>query len=379
MAGDTTVFLHVGLRKSGTTYLQHGLRASTRTLSEQGVDLVHADRDRFVADVVAPLRRFGASGEPDDRASAEQAVAGLATLLGEGPNRRKLISLEDLAELPETAVALLLRGLERAPTACDVHVVVTARHWGYTIPSEWQQSVKERGTRPYAGFVTAVRERRPAAEEFLTRQHLPDLLRRWSAGLAPDRVHLVAVPPSSRAEGTLQELFCGVVGVDPTSLRMPEQSLNASLSLAQAEMLRRVNRQLGDRMPKAGGVYKEGVRAWLARGSLMAHERSPILLPADALEWCVAETGRQLDEVRALGVDLVGDPDDLLADPAAPSGPSRPSQADVAAVAVSTVADLTALRWSEQEAGAGPARPTPSVAPSWRTRLSRRLSRRPPR
>ncbi len=311
---------------------------------------------------VRPLRRFAATG---DDTAARAGLRELVARLRERTDVRHLITLEDLAELPAEAVALLLEELREL----DVHVVVTARHWGLTIPSEWQQDVKERGTRPYAAFVAAVRARRPASRTFRARQELPEILRRWSVGLAPDHVHVIAVPPSSRTTGTLLELFCGVIGIEPDTLAMPEPGINASLSLAQAEMLRQVNAELGDRMPKAGGVYKEGVRAWLSRGSLMQHERTPILLPANAVDWCVGETRRQRDEVLALGIDLLGDSDDLLADPGAASGPASPDVADVAAVAISTVADLTDLRWSEREEGRSSATERPEPRPRSRSAL----------
>ncbi|MEQ6902722.1 hypothetical protein [Nocardioides sp. YIM 152588] len=338
----TRVFLHVGTRKSGTTYLQRSLRRSFDALAEQGVNLLYPDRDEHARHQVVPLRR-AASGDPDATATAEAAVADLAGWIRERPTMTHVLTNEDLGELPRRSVDLLLDGLAEF----EVHLVLTARHWGRTLPSEWQQCMKQRDTVTYTEFLTAARDRTRGARRFLARQDVPGMLDRWGGRLPRERVHVIAVPPPDRAEDTLVDLFSGLVGFDPATLQVPDEAANQSISLPQAEMLRRVNIELDGRM--RGDAYSRGVREWLARKCLMRQERSSVRLPAEHVEWCAAATREQYDGMLAREVDLIGNPADLVMDAAGTTGPDRvePDQGDVLATAVATIADLTEARWNE--------------------------------
>ncbi len=337
----STVFLHIGTRKSGTSYLQKALRESDRELASQGLDLTFKTRKGHVERQLVPLKQYAATGDAE---LARQAVEPMVRRIAAHPELRHLVTLEDLAELPQP-VADAMAGALRDH---ELHLVVTARHWGATIPSEWQQCVKERDTVSYRDFITAIQRRTPAAEQFLERQDLPRLLRRWGGSLDASRVHVVAVPPSSRTgEGSLVDLFCGLLGVDPASLRLPPGRINASISLDQAELLRRVNLELGDRLPFEDGSYQVGVREWLTRGTLMKHYTSPIRIPHDFGDWCLEEIRAQHAGIVDLGVDLVGDPADLLPS-TLETGPDSVPEPEVLAAAITALADLGALQWKEQ-------------------------------
>lgn len=335
---QTLVFLHVGTRKSGTSYLQLALRKSIDALSDQGVALMFRTRDANVRRQLLPLRELVATGDPS---AAEAAMRWTARRIRQRPDDRHLITLEDLAELPEAAIKVMVDGLSEF----DVRVIVTARHWGVTIPSEWQQRVKERHTGTYREFVEDIRERRgPEAELFLARQDVPAIVERWAAH-AP--VTVVAVPPSTRTEGTLVELFSELIGVDPTTVTGPRASINQSLTMAQAEMLRRVNIELGDRLPEPAHSYRVGMREWLTRRSLMRHRGPSIRLPEELLPWCRAVTAQQLEALKATGARIVGDPADLVAGPDLETGSDVVTDGELAAIAITTLADLGADRWRE--------------------------------
>ncbi len=337
------VYLHIGTRKSGTSYLQKALRESVETLRSQDVELAFKTRKGQVVRQLRPLQQYAAGG---DRGPAEASVVAMADKMRRHPDLTHLVTLEDLAELPAPAASLMLEALADV----DLHVVVTARHWGYTIPSEWQQCVKERDTVTYADFVTAIRDRTPDAEKFLDRQDLPSLVERWGATVEPDHLHVIAVPPSSRTDGTLLQLFCGLVGIDPETLKIPRGTINQSIQLDQAETLRRVNVALGERLPDLDTDYRFGVREWLTRASLMSRAQSSIRLPAEFGEWCAAEARAQYDGLLALGVDLIGDPADLLLPDDFATAGDEVSDAEVAQVAVDALADLAALHWKDLNA-----------------------------
>lgn len=336
MSAARRVYLHVGARKSGTTSLQQALIASADVLDEHGVHLLLPDREVARRQLMEPLRTLRSADTAEARDGVREAVDALREEIAAHDAEIHLLSVETLAEMPRTVTDLVVEGL----AGLEVHVVVTARHWGLTIPSEWQQGVKSRLKITLPDFVTAIQERGDAAAGFLARQDVPDIVERWGSLLPRDQVHVVAVPPRSTTGATLVDLFCGVVGFDPELLEMPGGDLNTSLSLGQAELVRRVNTVLGDRLPLTGGHYQEAIRRWVVRGGLMKQERSSIRLPTECAGWAVAEAQRQLDAILASGVDLVGRAEDLLPAADAPTGPLEVSDEEIARVAVETIADL---------------------------------------
>ncbi|MFT4288661.1 hypothetical protein [Nocardioides sp.] len=334
-----TVFLHVGTRKSATTYLQLGLKASRGALAAEGVQVAALTQSDF-KHLVPGLRRWANFGEEQ---GGRLAVDYLVQQLQRRPGRAQVVSVEALAELPGYVVDDLVTAVTSA--GFDVQVIVTARHWGLIIPSEWQQRIKQRGTQTYADFVAAIRD--GGDDLFVRRQDLADIARRWGALIPPERVHVIACPPPTRTEGTLLELFCGILGVPTSLITPPSRVVNSSLSLAQAETLRRVNLALGDRLPRRTGGYESGVRNWITRESLTRHKGEKVLLPEGFGSWCAAESRRQVDELRDLGVHLAGRVDDLLASPDVPTGPVEVDDAEVAEVAVLALADLADHRWHQ--------------------------------
>lgn len=328
------VFLHVGTRKSGTTSLQQALQDSEAALAAQGVHLLYPDRDVVRRELMSPLRSLRDGG---DARVAEAAARALREQVESHEAPVHLLSVETLAEMPRAVTDLVVGEL----ADFEVHVVITARHWGLTVPSEWQQGIKSRWEVSYADFVASIRDRDADAAPFLARQDVADIVDRWGALLPPDRVHVIACPPRSRTTGTLVDLFCGVVGIDPSTLVMAETSYNTSLSLTQAELLRLVNVALGKRLPLGRGGYQAGVRRWIVRRTMgRQEERSSILLPEGYAPWAADESRAQLDAIRERGVDLVGRPEDLLAAPDAPSGPVGVDESDLLETAVETIADL---------------------------------------
>lgn len=328
------VFLHIGTRKSGTTSLQSLLRGSTAALAEQSVALRATPHGmtRVIADLVHGGREL-----------QEEAVGRLVRRLELGPERQ-IISVEALAELPQwlaTQIVAAIQGL-----GYEVRVLVTARHWGLAIPSEWQQTVKERGTATLQEYVAATRHGSPGDPGFWTCHYLPDILSRWSE--RADDVAVIATPSPSGDGPGIVDLFCAEVGVDPSTLTKAsgKEVANRSLSLVQAEMVRRLNLELSRRQVPKRPFYRKAVRGWIVRESLMADSgRMPVRLPAEAVPWCVEVTQRQLVELRRAGARIVGDEADLLCPEDLPVGPVQPDDREVLDVALGAMAELAIRRW----------------------------------
>ncbi|HET6627370.1 MAG TPA: hypothetical protein VFG63_13360 [Nocardioidaceae bacterium] len=354
------LFLHLGTRKSGTSFLQEALLASADALRAQGLGIPLGSRFEHFTQVFKPLSSVPDAGPVP--APARKAMARLADRLRESSEPRLLLTLEDLAQLTPRQVAVLLEAL----TDFDVHVVITARHWAKQIPSEWQQCVKERLKVGYPDYARSIRERDGSldSEVFLARQHVPEIAARWGSSLPPGQVHVLPVPSYSADPGRLPELFCGILGVDPASLTAPGGLRNRSLGYEQAETLRRVNVALGDRLADFRKEYRYAVRKFIARGSLLRQKGSSLVLPTELVPWCHEESAAQAKELLDRGYDIVGDIDDLVSEDRVPHQEFREvTDAELAQVAVTALADLAVLRHREIRAAEKAAATVPPVAP----------------
>jgi hypothetical protein len=394
-APDKTVFVHVGCRKTGTSHLQFGLKRAPKRVLRAGLEQPLGERGGIMRGLLLPLQ----AAADGDVAAADRAVSDLARTIRESEQPRHLITLEALAELPAEATAPLIRGLAEF----DTRLIVTARSWAHTIPSEWQQRIKARYTGEYLEYAEAIRtpdDVGPAlaaeSELFRRRQDIADVVRRWRAGDPGLPVSVVLVPPFGAEGMTLVDAFCDLISVAPSALAIPKKVTNESLSHPDAELVRRVNLALGDRLPDTKGDYRYHVRRWIVAGSMMHRPRAKIRLPRHLEPWCREESARQLAELAELGADVIGNPEHYVS-PTLPGDDFVPARDDeVVAAAAAVLADLAARRdeetreWKEaveeaerarrqaaaerrSRAAAG-ARPTPR-ARALAGRVRRRLSR----
>lgn len=301
-------YLHIGFQKTGTTYLQTVFWQSEEALRQQGLELL-TDSFRDTSHLMFAVRGLLSEGLHPPRAFtvmdrlADQAASSTAD--------RALISQETLAPATPEQIQRLL-GL--IPDH-EVHVVVTARDIARQLPSVWQERVKSRITDPYDAFLEDVVRRGPAAGQFWQVHDLPDVLGRWGAAVSPDRVHVVTVPQRGAAPGLLLERFCRVLDVDPQTLDRETHRSNTSIGLVQAELMRRVNLALGERLPVDEPGYGVVGKRFLGEDVLAAQRGRPPRLPRSMEPWCrqIAEDWRRTIVDR--GYQVVGDLDDLLPDP----------------------------------------------------------------
>ena len=140
----------------------------------------------------------------------------------------------------------------------EVHVVLTARDLVRQIPAEWQEHVKHRSTKTLPDFVDDLREDVEGTSWFWRVQDFADVVDRWGRTLPASRVHVVTVPAAGADPGTLWDRFATLLGLDPASFDTKQSRANTSLGVEQAELLRRVNAELGDRVPLPGPVPGRG-------------------------------------------------------------------------------------------------------------------------
>jgi hypothetical protein len=334
-------YLHVGSPKTGTSYLQSVMWASRPALADQGLSLpLRGVGDHFRLTLL--LR--GLLDEAMDPPMAFDVLDRLAAELPALSGDRLLISHELLAPVRMKRTRLLLDVLRDY----EVHLVITARDLARQVPAEWQQGVKHRATLSYDDFLSRVIDR--TAEHFWAVQDVADIARRWGADLPPERVHVVTVPQRGAPPGTLLERFCSVLDIDVGPLVTDAARANQSMGAEQAELLRRVNIALGDRLPHPRAGYARVAKDHLGDRVLAAQDGLPLTLPSRLDDWVHEASRSMVDRIRARGYTVVGDLEELMPAVRKDTDDSAPvTEAAVLEAAVQAIASLLDQRHSDLE------------------------------
>lgn len=324
--------LHVGSPKTGTTYLQDILWGSREALREQGFRLpLRTMEDHFFL-TLALRERLNPAIDPP------QAVHVLDRLRKEvrKPDAQDLlISHELLAAVDPVHIDELMQIIGDR----EVHVVVTARDLARQVPAEWQEKVKTRGVLPYPEFADRVVSGR--ADRFWSVQDVASVAKRWGRHLSPDQVHIVTVPPAGAPPEQLLSRFSDAVGLLPDELSRAHARLNPSLGYEQAELLRRINIAIGDRLPHPRNAYRGIVKLWFAEHVLSDQPRRQQLgLPKEHWDWAVAASKKMIVRIERAGFRVHGDLSDLIPVFDATKPVHSPTEGELAAAAVDAIAEL---------------------------------------
>jgi hypothetical protein len=210
------------------------------------------------------------------------------------------------------------RGI-RSLLPAEVHVVLTVRDIASLLPTEWQETVKCRGTVPWEQWLAGVIDAASAADRrrrswFWAVHDTLAIIQMWSRHIPPDHVHVITVPPQAPAEA-LWARFASVVGIDSSSIDVPPARVNCSLGPAEAEFLRRMNEALSDGMPE--WFYTRNIKRILAQNVLSARSLQPgLALPPDQQTWANEQAQILVATLRDSKYHIVGDLHDLQPLPA---------------------------------------------------------------
>lgn len=305
----SVVLLHVGVPKTGTTYLQDRLWRNRDTALRTAGLLYPGDvvDDHFHAAVHLQPARYLDWVDPAHTDAWPRLVDAVRGWPG-----TSVISHELFATADADAVGRVLSDL----ADLEVHVVVTVRDLARQIPSVWQENVKNQHRATLDEFVTGLRDR-PRAEQdpFWEFQDVVGILRTWGRDLPAERVHVVTVPRPGGGGPTLWDRFCGLLGVDPSVLDRPVPPSNTALSPTQTEMVRRLNEHLQP-SSVAWDRYERAVKRHLIGDVLFeAPDRSPRVLTREQAVWAARCADEMIADISAAGYDVVGDLADLRVDP----------------------------------------------------------------
>ena len=326
----TEVFLHIGLPKTGTTYLQSVLWGSRSALAKDGY-LLPGSGHREHLWAALDLQ------ERPNLAKRDRKAPGSLDRLVKQVTRHKgpaILTHEFMCGAGREHAGRLVASLAPA----EVHVVITARDTLGMLTAGWAEYVKNGGTDP----LSAMRGRRLEGRgEFGWRTwDLAGVLRRWGRHVPPERVHVLPMPGPDAPRDQHWRNFAGVLGLDPGRYDAPEEPRNPALGVVQVELLRRVNAHLGEfRRPVDRGTW---IRGYLAEGHLVRQPGVRLGADPDQVADCRERAERAVRIIERRGYHVVGDIERLRVPADLPERP-RPDDVSNAALveaATTLIADL---------------------------------------
>jgi hypothetical protein len=358
------LYVHIGLQKTGTSYLQNIMWLNQDRLRELGLDLV-PETKRATFDLMLAVReRYDAAFDPPGVATALQK---LPQELAAASQPAALITEESIAAATSPQIVRFL-------AACadrEVHVVITLRDLGRQIPSAWQQTLQSGGQMPYPRYLSRLRtlEGRPRTRLWANKD-VAAILERWSDHVPVERTHLVTVPPPGSPKQELLERFGRALAIDVARLDRDVARSNESIGRVQAELLRRINAGLAPEF-RSREVYGDVGKRYLAMRVLGPQQGEKIRVPPEYEEWCRDVSQRFVDVIVKGGYPVEGDVLDLIPSsrafaPQARVTPREVADASVAAMTTMLTDDMTRLRTRRRKV---------AESPRWSLqRLRRRLS-----
>lgn len=322
------VFFHVGLPKTGTTYVQSVLWANRNALADQGVLYPGGPREHLWASLSVRERPGLAARSPEAEGAWDRVVERIAAWEGDALVSHEFFGSAS-ADQAERALA--------AVAPAETHVIVTARDLLSVLSSYWQEYVKH-------GFESTLEEFPPGAEpgdewgwEALD---LPGVLRRWGGTLPVDRVHVLVLPAPEAPRETLVLRFAELLGADASEFSFDQARENTSLGLVEAELLRRI----GPYLSGFGSALDRGVwiRGFLAHRILVPRSGERFLPSEARVAELEARADNGIAEIRAAAYDVVGDLDRLrvTVQPDSLRHPDSVTQDELFDAALDTIAKL---------------------------------------
>lgn len=333
-----TVSMHVGVAKTGTTYLQRILWSNRDLLRGAGV-LYPGKKsgDQFVASIdlrdlqAEKYSHLSVTGMWDRVAAEVRAFDGNA-----------VISHETFARCSSADVRRVQASLGDA----HLRVVLTVRDLARQIPAVWQETLKNRATSSYEQFLTDVFVETSSGEHkfFWRPQDVARVVRRWGRAVGMDNVYVVTVPPTGAPRDELWNRFAAAVELPAVDIEMPAVPGNVSLGPAEAELLRHVNASLPEDFPWPR--YLRAVKRQFAEQKLAQRQSTKLAVPPPWRDAVAGRAAAMVEQLSATGCQVIGDLADLEPDlaTAGVSGPDELSRDELLQVAAQVIRDEVILR-----------------------------------
>jgi hypothetical protein len=331
-----TVFLHIGLPKTATTYLQTIMWGNKDALKDQGVLLPGPER-RFhywCTRIVRGDATFAERANPRQLEAWDRVRAEIADWPGTA-----ILSHEFFAAATEEQATRMVEQLVSGNEGAKVHLVVTAREPLGLFAASWQEYVKNRGVIAMEQYSDTVSEN-PSDVWNWRGLDLRLVLERWAPSFPAERVHVLPLPGRSHPEREIWDRFARLVGVDPDSVDLGRTFPNVSMGVVEAETLRRINHHLGT----FNSAIDRGtfIRTFLADERLVPRGGERFWPSPERVEEIRGRGRAAVEHISAHGYDVIGDPSELLVPEELPARrtPDSVTDSEVAQVAVELVATM---------------------------------------
>jgi hypothetical protein len=312
------VVFHIGLMKSGTTFIQGRLDTNRERLAQQQILFPGPTWGRHVRAVSDLLgsdkRQAGSWSSLVDEISEYDGTA--------------VVSMEYLAPMGVPRIKVLRDSFP----GTEIRIAVTVRDLGRSVPAMWQESVKNRRTWDWAEYVRSIERGGEPGKRFWRQQHAGKIVRRWGSVVGPDHVYVVTVPPPGAAPGLLWDRFSEVAGIGADTWDEAPRA-NESLGAASAQVMRRLNLATQDLPVNA---YKKRVKA-LAKYVMGAHRGAEDPIGFTVPRWLRKESDRVVTQLERSGAHVVGDLSELEPVDVPGVDPTRVSTADQLEAAVAAL------------------------------------------
>jgi len=294
------VFVHVGLPKTATSYLQTIIWSNRDRLRQAGVVVPGSRRTDHLWASREVREDPNQSRAPElHRTAWTRMRRELASSSGTG-----LISHEFFA----AASAGQARDMVAALADAEVHVVVTAREPLGLFTASWQESLKNGSTTPMSDYARKVSKSSTAIWNWRTLD-LRLVLQRWSKAVPAERIHVLVLDPGADRVDIWRR-FAALLGVDPDSFDLSQSFPNTSMGVAEAETLRRINMRLeGFDRAFDKGVY---IRTFLADERLVPRKGEKFWPEPDQVAECRERALSAVEYLRTGGFDVSGKIEHLL-------------------------------------------------------------------
>ncbi|MEV6766798.1 hypothetical protein AB0N16_40475 [Streptomyces sp. NPDC051105] len=307
-----TRLLHIGPHKTGTTAIQGALFAAKDKLPEHGVEFPATSRHPMEAALAACAR----PAMIGDAAPTEKHWTRLLKQVEATGSRTSVVSSEFFADAPDDeTVARIVEQLG----GDRVHVLVTLRPIARIMPSQWQQYVQNGLRMGYEEWLEHMLRKAPYEKpnpSFWRRHRHDRLVERWIRAVGADRITVVVV--DDRDRDSLMRTFEALLGLPENLLRPVPDAANRSLTLAETEMLRKLNVEF------RGNGLPDELYSKLVRNGAVMHMKNSCSPTAEDVkistpDWAVEAAGRigaeMVERIGAMGVRVIGDPSLLSALP----------------------------------------------------------------
>ncbi|MGI8887837.1 MAG: hypothetical protein ACR2GB_02515 [Nocardioidaceae bacterium] len=299
------IYLHVGPPKTGTTYLQDVLFRNQAALTLAMVDVPGGRPvEHFHAALDLRGIQFGGYENPDVPGAWEKLSRKVLT----SSAAKVVISHEALAGATDE-----IETVGATFDGHDLHIIYGARDLARQLPAVWQETLKNRQTRPYDKFLRGALKAEQTTKRsarFWRAQDVVSTLERWSRVVPPERIHVMTLAHTGAPADTLWRRFCQALDIAPDGYDLEVARSNSSLSLQDAEVLRRLNGALPCDLPWP--AYERIVKRRFNQRANSENPRDKIVVPARYRDLVMERAEQARAALSAASYAVNGDLDDLI-------------------------------------------------------------------